>query len=182
MVMERLKKAKPNRFFGSALNITNRYRVRSSHLSKVSIALTKLKHANALPECQDDMVQSEAVPTLKYQPTYRLESQNPFNKDHVTKIIEEIVDKGLHGVEYCPFFAPDLAKTLSDDIKNRVKEENFDRYKIVCTVTIGEKFHQDLKAVAIFLWDQQKDSYASYVYEKSPFLIAIATVYAIYYD
>ena len=138
MAMERMKKSKPGRFFGSALNITNRYRVRSSNLGKVSIALTKLKHVNPMPlDAPSDMVQPDAPPTLCYQPTFRLESKNPFNKEHVVRIIEEIVDNGLKGVEYCPFFAPDLAKTLSDEIKNRVKEENFDRLENQSLLNLG---------------------------------------------
>lgn len=56
------------------------------------------------------------------------------------------------------------------------------RYKIVVTVTMGERYMQGLKSIAQFLWDPEKDSYVSCIYDSSPSLFAVATIYAIYFD
>ncbi|KFB44358.1 AGAP005171-PA-like protein [Anopheles sinensis] len=55
-------------------------------------------------------------------------------------------------------------------------------YKIIVTVTIGERYMQGLKAISQFLWDPEKDSYATHVYDASPSLVAVGTIYAIYFD
>lgn len=175
---------KPGRFFGSAFNITNRYRANSSNLGKVSLAITNLKVINnvPLPPPICAMVANDSPPLLKYQPSYQLQSKNPFNREACEVILREALDKALQGVEYSSYFAPSLCQQICEDVKSRVKELNFDRYKIVVTVTMGERYMQGLKAIAQFLWDPEKDSYVSCIYDSSPSLFAVATIYAIYFD
>lgn len=48
-------------------------------------------------------------------------------------------------------------------------------------MTLGEKFMQDFKATASFLWDKDRDGFASYSYDR-PDLFVIATVYAVYFE
>lgn len=47
---------------------------------------------------------------------------------------------------------------------------------------MGERYMQGLKSIAQFLWDPEKDSYVSCIYDSSPSLFAVATIYAIYFD
>ncbi|XP_065088082.1 dynein light chain Tctex-type 5-like [Ochlerotatus camptorhynchus] len=175
---------KPGRFFGSAFNITNRYRANSSNLSKVSLAITNLKVINnvPLPPPICTMIANDSPPLLKFQPSYRLQSTNPFNREACEVILREALDKALQGVEYSSYFAPSLCQQICEDVKAKVKELNFDRYKIVVTVTMGERYMQGLKSIAQFLWDPEKDSYVSCIYDSSPSLFAVATIYAIYFD
>ncbi|EDS45299.1 conserved hypothetical protein [Culex quinquefasciatus] len=56
------------------------------------------------------------------------------------------------------------------------------RYKLVVTVTMGERYMQGMKSIAQFLWDPEKDSYVSCIYDASPSLFAVATIYAIYFE
>ncbi|XP_058461095.1 dynein light chain Tctex-type 5-like [Malaya genurostris] len=175
---------KTGRFFGSAFNITNRYRANSSNLGKVSLAITNLKVINnePLPPPICAMVSSDTPPLLKYQNSYHLESRNPFNREACEVILRESLDKSLQGVEYSSYFAPSLCQQICEDVKTKVKELNFDRYKIVVTVTMGERYMQGLKLIAQFLWDQEKDNYVSCIYDSSPSLFAVATIYAIYFE
>lgn len=55
------------------------------------------------------------------------------------------------------------------------------RYKLIVVVTLGEKFMQDFKATAGFLWDKDRDDYATYSLDR-PDLFLIATVYAVYFE
>ncbi|XP_040158930.1 dynein light chain Tctex-type 4-like isoform X1 [Anopheles arabiensis] len=175
---------KTGKFLGSALNITNRYRANSSSLSKVSLAITNLKVIQnvPLPPPISAMIASDIPPVCKYLPSYRLTSRNPFNREACEAILRESMDKSLQGVEYSSYFAPSLCQQICEDIKTRVKELKFDRYKIIVTVTIGERYMQGLKAITQFLWDPEKDSYATCIYDASPSLVAVGTIYAIYFD
>uniref|UniRef100_A0A182N1P0 Tctex1 domain-containing protein 4 n=1 Tax=Anopheles dirus TaxID=7168 RepID=A0A182N1P0_9DIPT len=175
---------KAGKFLGSALNITNRYRANSSSLSKVSLAITNLKVIQnvPLPPPISAMIASDIPPVCKYLPSYRLCSRNPFNREACEVILRESMDKSLQGVEYSSYFAPSLCQQICEDIKMRVKELKFDRYKIIVTVTIGERYMQGLKAITQFLWDPEKDSYATCIYDASPSLVAVGTIYAIYFD
>ncbi|KAL1397222.1 hypothetical protein pipiens_009918 [Culex pipiens pipiens] len=175
---------KTGRFFGSAFSITNRYRANSSNLGKVSLAITNLKVLNnvPLPPPICAMVASDTPPALKFQPTYRLDSKNPFNRAACEVILREALDKALQGVEYSSYFAPSLCQQICEDVKAKVKELNFDRYKLVVTVTMGERYMQGMKSIAQFLWDPEKDSYVSCIYDASPSLFAVATIYAIYFE
>ncbi|XP_058123118.1 dynein light chain Tctex-type protein 2B [Anopheles ziemanni] len=175
---------KAGKFLGSALNITNRYRANSSSLSKVSLAITNLKVIQnvPLPPPISAMLASDVPPVCKFLPSYRLCSRNPFNREACEAILREAMDKSLHGVEYSSYFAPSICQQICEDIKARVKELKFDRYKIIVTVTIGERYMQGLKAISQFLWDPEKDSYATHVYDASPSLVAVGTIYAIYFD
>ncbi|XP_050093877.1 dynein light chain Tctex-type 5-like [Anopheles aquasalis] len=183
-VVAPVSRKKTGKFLGSALNITNRYRANSSSLSKVSLAITNLKVIQnvPLPPPISAMLASDVPPICKFLPSYRLCSRNPFNREACEVILRESMDKSLQGVEYSSYFAPSLCQQICEDIKTRVKELKFDRYKIIVTVTIGERYMQGLKAISQFLWDPEKDSYASCIYDASPSLVAVGTIYAIYFD
>lgn len=67
------------------------------------------------------------------------------------------------------------------DALRRVKDMNPDRYRIVVVIHAGEKFYQTIKVATGFLWDRERDKWASHVYEKQDFFVC-ATVYGIYFD
>ena len=48
-------------------------------------------------------------------------------------------------------------------------------------VTVGEKFLQDVKFKAGFLWDQENDGFATYSYDR-PDLYVVATIFAVYHE
>lgn len=87
----------------------------------------------------------------------------------------------MEAFKYDSAEAEALAQTLSREILVRVKKLNFDRYKLLCTVTIGEKYMQSFCDIFKCLWDMQKDGYAFYVYD-TPAVFAIAVLYAVYLD
>lgn len=73
------------------------------------------------------------------------------------------------------------AKTLSAKLRDLVKDQSYDRYKLVAIVTIGEKKSQDMKAVMKFLWDPERDRFVNFSYENMYLFIA-AIVLATYYE
>lgn len=138
---------------------------------------------------------------IRYQPTYRLESKVPYKKEECEKVIKSIMDTTLETFVYESDEAEAMSKTLSTEILTKVKKLNFDRYvmryeklalqnylildivcyryKLVCVVTIGEKYMQSYCDIFKCLWDMQKDGYAFYVHD-TPSVFAIAILYAVY--
>ncbi|NWU97314.1 TC1D2 protein, partial [Upupa epops] len=61
-----------------------------------------------------------------------------FKSSTVKECIHEILKEKLANVQYIPEEMPQLTKSLSEIIKDRLKEEGFDRYKMVVQVVMGE--------------------------------------------
>lgn len=61
-------------------------------------------------------------------PSYRLESQLPFNKEKCERLLKSQVDMALEDFVYSPSDAEALAITLSQTILAKVKDWNLDRY------------------------------------------------------
>ena len=113
------------------------------------------------------------------EPSYRMEPHRKFNADKVEDVIQEVVDSRMKDFKYHPKFCANLSKALGDEIKEKVKRLNFDRYKIVAVVTIGEKSSQSAVISSRCSWDVKLDNYATYTME-TPTLFCSTIVYGIY--
>lgn len=105
---------------------------------------------------------------------YRLES-----------IIEASIDSKLAEDEdnrlYDPVRAKLMCQALSKDIRNKVKELNINRFRIVCVVSIIEKRLQSIDYKMVFCIDAHLDYYGSFKFESAEYYI-VATVYMVYKD
>ncbi|XP_044265499.1 hepatoma-derived growth factor-related protein 2-like [Tribolium madens] len=117
----------------------------------------------------------------RYMNTYKLESDNPFKPEKVTKILEAVMTEALENLTYDPEKCPKQAKWASSAIRAKVKELQFERYKLICLVTIGEKNSQDVFVTCRFLWDVDRDRYATYSLENT-FVFGIAQCFGVYYE
>lgn len=121
------------------------------------------------------------VKKIAYENTYKMEPPKKFRPDQVKPIIEKVLATNLEGKKYDPIECSILSKALADDIKARVKELQFERYKVLSLVTIGQRSDQGVSVGSRFLWDHDRDSFAaSSWYNKH--LYAVGTVYAVYYE
>ena len=75
--------------------------------------------------------------------------------------------------------ASSLEKALV--IKDTVKELNYERYRIMCIVSIGQLDEQGIQLVSRCVWDTNRDTSASGSY-KNKSLFAVATVFAVYLE
>ncbi|XP_053615160.1 dynein light chain Tctex-type 5-like isoform X2 [Plodia interpunctella] len=116
-----------------------------------------------------------------YQPTYQLNSKRRFQEDDVKKILKRIVDAELEEVEYSEKELPELILGLAETIRNAIKDENYNRYRILVTVTIGQRRQQSVQIFHSFLWDHERDGFAFYNYE-NPHIFANVTAYGVYLD
>ncbi|XP_020806815.1 tctex1 domain-containing protein 1-B [Drosophila serrata] len=123
-----------------------------------------------------------AKPTMRFMPTYRLESKNPLNKERVENIIKAVMNKHYND-EYMfhPKHSLHMAAQVSEEIKNRIKLNNYDRYRYIVLVTVGEFLMQGLYSMVNFLWDAEKDGFVTYRVER-PSYFAVCTTFYLYYD
>ncbi|XP_034481715.1 tctex1 domain-containing protein 2-like [Drosophila innubila] len=124
----------------------------------------------------------QAKPAARYAPTYRLEPKNPLRKERLELIVKDEMDKNYHD-EYAfhPKYSLHMAAQVSEDIKTRIKALNFDRYRYIVLITVGEYLMQGLYSLANFLWDAEKDGYVNYTIE-TPKFFAVCSVFYLYYD
>ncbi|ALC44695.1 CG14763 [Drosophila busckii] len=120
--------------------------------------------------------------TVRFMPTYRLESKNPLNKERVEIIVKAEMNK-VYTDEYAfhPKYSLHTAAQVAEEIKGRIKSANYDRYRYIVIITVGEYLMQGLYSMANFLWDAEKDGFVNYIIE-TPNYFAVCTVYYLYYD
>ncbi|XP_030647830.1 dynein light chain Tctex-type protein 2B [Chanos chanos] len=106
--------------------------------------------------------------------------QHKFKAGVVKECIREILREQLSGVQYDPEDVPTRTQALSENIKNKLKEMGFDRYKMVVQVVIGEQRGQGVKMAARCLWDADTDSYAQDIYMNDS-LFCVAAAFGSYY-
>ncbi|XP_059612621.1 uncharacterized protein LOC132259094 [Phlebotomus argentipes] len=83
--------------------------------------------------------------------------------------------------DYDPIRAKLMCQALSKDIRTRVKMLNLRRYRVVCLVTIIEKFLQSIDYKMKLFMDPIMDYFANFKYENAQFYV-LATVYVVYKD
>ena len=66
-----------------------------------------------------------------------------------------------------------------DVIKERVKQLNITRYKIIASVIAAQKGSQNMVVTSRCLWDQKNDNYFSVKVELGEFYV-VGTVYVVY--
>lgn len=116
-----------------------------------------------------------------YQPTYQLNPRKKFNVEIVEKMLRQLVEPELEEVEYSEKLIPEICINLAETIRNAVKEENYDRYRIIVSVSIGQRRQQSTHVFHSFLWDYERDGFAAYNYENCH-IFGNFVVYAIYLD
>ncbi|KAI6652831.1 Tctex1 domain-containing protein 2-like [Oopsacas minuta] len=92
-----------------------------------------------------------------------------------TTLREELDDK-----EYSSETVPSLTKEISDQIREKFKQLDLPRYKILVQVIIGEARGGGVKIAARCFWDNDTDSYLTAHY-MSKSIFAVATVFGVYY-
>ncbi|XP_050441524.1 dynein light chain Tctex-type protein 2B isoform X2 [Adelges cooleyi] len=119
---------------------------------------------------------------VNYQNTFRLESKNPFHETKALEVIQDEIGKHLtEETKYDPQEAASLCVALSQSIRDRINELEFERYKIVCIVEIGEKKGQGVMSITRSLRDFKKDKYVHKNFENYH-LFATILVGAFYYE
>ena len=100
---------------------------------------------------------------------------------HTARELVQTMLKELEGQPYDPVRSGQMAKEMSDKIKQGIKQLGYDHYKLVVQVTIGQKIGQCQRIVSRCLWDTENDNSASAFIENDS-LYCTAMVYGLYYE
>ena len=95
------------------------------------------------------------------------------------EMLKTLLEDKMSKFRYSAKICANMCKILGDDIRDRVKHMNFDRYKIVSNVVIGQKKDQAVIACSRCAWDDKLDNYASYTFQNQH-IFCTATVFGIY--
>ncbi|KAL8603554.1 hypothetical protein ACOMHN_052783 [Nucella lapillus] len=120
-------------------------------------------------------------PVVNMEPTYRMEPQRKFRPTQVEKMLKAVMDEKMSKFHYSARICANMCKVLGDDIKDKVKQMNFDRYKIVSNVVIGQKKEQAVMMCSRCAWDDKLDNFASYTFQNEH-IFCTATVFGIYME
>ena len=74
-----------------------------------------------------------------------------------------------------------MTTVLSEEIKDQMKLLDFDRYKFVCFVTLGEKKNQDLRVTSRCAWDVNFDNSSTYTWQNNHAFCCV-TVFGLYHE
>ncbi|XP_031459904.1 tctex1 domain-containing protein 1 [Phasianus colchicus] len=99
----------------------------------------------------------------------------------VDAILKAVLEGCLRELRYEPGLCREMAATVSEVIKARVKDLVLPRYKIVVVTHIGQLNGQGMQIGSRCLWDPTTDTFSSYVF-KNTSLFALANVYAVYFE
>lgn len=127
---------------------------------------------------------SHKLALIRQENSYKLNPQDTakFQAGKVEKLMLEILKERLGKMTYESSSCQLLAKELATEIQKRVKDFRWQRYKIVCNVTLGQKKQQPgLQAASRCVWDQSLDSQASVTFENNSIFV-VAQCYGIYFE
>ncbi|XP_052689288.1 dynein light chain Tctex-type 5-B-like [Crassostrea angulata] len=129
----------------------------------------------------EDTGHHDFKPPVRFENTYQMGPTKKFPSAKVKNVIRDVIEGYLAEEKYEPELCRQMTKTLSEIIKARVKEMMIPRFKIICTVHIGESKNSGLWVGSRCLWDASCDTYSTFEYRNKT-LFAIGTVFGIYYE
>ncbi len=123
---------------------------------------------------------------IRYENTYIMQpegygSDAKFDRARVLKVLKEVLKERMEKQKYDPVKGAQVAKQLADDLREKVKQLGYERYKLVIQVTIGQKLGQAMRIVSRCLWDNANDNFASEFFENES-LYCVCQVYGLYYE
>lgn len=123
------------------------------------------------------------APARRLAPTYRTEPApgERWEAVRVQRALEATLDAELHHACYSGNQAGRLAQELCDQVRMRLREFSPPRYKLVCSVVLGQRAGQDVRVVSRALWDEARDGLASASFTNAS-LFAVAIVHGLYFE
>ncbi|XP_078353802.1 dynein light chain Tctex-type protein 2B-like [Oculina patagonica] len=106
------------------------------------------------------------------------QKQNVFYAHEIKKIMDEILQEKLSTQSYDPSTCRVLCISLSEDIKGRVKNLGMERFRLICSVSIGSNSGQGILMASRFLWNECKDNFSTSFFQNAS-LFAVAIVFGV---
>lgn len=116
---------------------------------------------------------------IEFENTYKLLPDNRFQEGQVRQIIASVLKENLTDKDYDPRTMSRRCLELSEMIKERVKQLDMKRFKIVCMVMIGQNSDQSMMVTSRCLWNFNFDNFSSFTLKRGPYY-AVGLVFAAY--
>ncbi|XP_067423916.1 dynein light chain Tctex-type 4 [Emydura macquarii macquarii] len=125
----------------------------------------------------------QPIRETRYENTYKTRPDEGcrFDASRAQRALESTLASCLGDARYSPATSGQLAQSLSELIRSRLKELAPPRYKLVCNVFLGQRGQQSLQVASRCLWDPENDSMASATFLNAS-LFAVATVHGLYFE
>lgn len=102
-----------------------------------------------------------------------------FRASRAKELIAVALRQKLTGVVYHADNTSSWAKEIADEIKSKLKEEPWERYKFVVQVLIGEQRGEGVRMGCRCFWDPNTDSFAQEVFTNES-IFCVAAAYGLY--
>jgi hypothetical protein len=144
-------------------------------------------NSNLLKSRKNSQVVEKEKPqgnAVVFENTYRLKPLVKFAAGEVTRLINAALHRNLEKVKYDHEKLPELIAKISNELLAEIKsillliELNYERYKIVVQIEIGEHKGQGVKVASRCIWDTTTDTWASGNF-RNVFLINKGTLFAV---
>ncbi|XDA69873.1 hypothetical protein R6Z07F_000246 [Ovis aries] len=121
------------------------------------------------------------APARRMAPSYRTEPApgERWEAARAQQALEAALAEGLRDACYSGAEAGRLAQELCELVRMRLRELSPPRYKLVCSVVLGQRVGQGVRVVSRALWDAARDGLASAAVTNAS-LFAVATVHGLY--
>lgn len=125
-----------------------------------------------------EKIESESSPQPVYQVQPHLDEK--FKPLSAKEIIHDVLFDQLATKSYDAQAASQWTKDIADVIEKKLKGLQFNRYKYVVNVVLGQQHGAGVKIGTRCIWDAEADTYAydSFINDT---IFCVATVYAIYF-
>lgn len=146
-------------------------------------ALAGRRLTKALLDLPEEHNSVATKPKVRMENTYKMvpDEETAFMPWKVRTAVQDIFKEQLDGVSYDNKTTSKLCCDLAQMIRNRVRNMDFPRYKIICNVIVGQCSEQGLEVASRCLWDAKYDNYTCIEY-KNHSLFAIAMVHGIFFE
>ena len=114
---------------------------------------------------------------------YRMQTDKSlaFQAMKVEYIIKDLLDSRLKNVRYDTDTCNFITKQLCKDIREKTKQFQCDRCRLITLVLIGQDSDQSVQVAARCLWNTATDNFAAATFRNSS-IYAVAVVYGVYLD
>uniref|UniRef100_A0A7S0RL31 Dynein light chain n=1 Tax=Chlamydomonas leiostraca TaxID=1034604 RepID=A0A7S0RL31_9CHLO len=97
-----------------------------------------------------------------------------FKPSRAKEIIAAVLKTRLTGAVYHADNTSSWAREIADEIKQKLKDEGWNRYKFAVQVFIGEQRGEGVRLACRGFWDAKTDSYAHEVFQNESLFCVVA--------
>ncbi|GAX80430.1 hypothetical protein CEUSTIGMA_g7869.t1 [Chlamydomonas eustigma] len=102
-----------------------------------------------------------------------------FKVSRAKEVIAAILKTRLTGAAYHADNTSSWAREIADEVKKRLKEEGWTRYKYAVQVFIGEQRGEGVRLGCRGFWDPKTDNFATEIFQNES-LFCVATAFGVY--